>query len=71
MRLTALMLLPLLLAGCVPDPANETMLELTKDRRALLVADDAGNRYVVTHVYGNEYLVQPVDSPARAVKGTE
>lgn len=66
MRVTALILLSGLLAGCGPD--NAAMEGRTKDRRALLVADESGNRYAIIHSRMNCFLVQTVDSRDRAGK---
>lgn len=64
MRAAIYVLLSGVLAGCGPD--NATMEERTKDRRALLVADESGNRYAIIHSRMNCFLVQTVDGPDRA-----
>jgi hypothetical protein len=69
MRLAALMLLPLLLAGCAPE--NDALAERTENRRAILATDDAGQRYAIFHSSMNCFIVQPVDSTKRAAKETE
>lgn len=59
MRIAAIVLLSLLLAGC--DQDNSTMAERTRNGRALLVSDEHGNRYTIRHYKGIKYTVDVVD----------
>jgi hypothetical protein len=53
----------LLVAGC--DDDNPTMKSRLGDGQAMVVMDEQGNRYVVTHADSKIYHVVPIDSSFR------